>query len=770
MRKYLFTIILTLTCFNLGVYAQNQSITIDGIINDQNGTPIEAATVILQTTDSSAQYGTITNKNGQFVLKNIPTNTYNVTCQCMGYSKHNQTIVVDGNKTLPTITLNEEAQLLSEVKVVASLTKIKPTGEITIQMTGNPLTKGKSMLEIMKLIRGIQVFDNEILINGKENIVIYLGDRKISLQEMQSIPPEMIKEIEILPNADISYGANTNGVIKLTLRNKSGLIGSLNISPRIDKFGLNELPLTSTLLYQNGKFSLYNTLKMGMGNYKKRYQREDKLDTLDIIDTKIAIDKKNKGVLDQINLKYQFAQNHYISLYGGGLINADDDIQTNTIMDVPNLNTNFKNKTNELNAGIFYKLGLPVGQGSEFTIRAEYTNQKSGQNNRYLLEQEDTAELKQTFRYLHVEPRLDLKFKHNQRVRAAFTWNDVNDDNDMEGVDIEQLPEICANKFKISGGDYISWADYSIVLWQRLFVQAGVRYQITDLHYENHNNTDLNYNRRHTGLYPNVLAQILLNPQTNSALDISYRHDFSLPNYGYYSPLVIYQTDHLYSKGNLTLDKEKFNTVEVNYYLNQDLALTYRLRHGKDMIHIMTHQDQDDPTLFYTQPENIGKMMINYLSVDYSGFFTKWWRTNSQIYTQSRKEWTPERHIHSMMVGINTVQQFSITENIGLSLQFDGFTPYERLNYKQGASFSLSGSTYIYLLHNKLYLRLAVSNFLHSKDKLTITNENATMIRTDRSPFTRVMFSLRWNFSAGDKIKSSQAEKISSPTREKPIL
>ena len=94
------------------------------------------------------------------------------------------------------------------------------------------------------------------------------------------------------------------------------------------------------------------------------------------------------------------------------------------------------------------------------------------------------------------------------------------------------------------------------MIGQRAFVQVGLTYQLTDMQYSDYINRIASIKNRYSGLYPNVQLQYMLNPKKQSGISIAYRRDYSLPNYGYYSPVAVYQNEKLYSIGNQNLKEE----------------------------------------------------------------------------------------------------------------------------------------------------------------------------------------------------------------------
>lgn len=369
-----------------------------------------------------------------------------------------------------------------------------------------------------------------------------------------------------------------------------------------------------------------------------------------------------------------------------------------------------------------------------------------------------------------MDPRLELHLKGGNDIETGVRFSHLDDNNRIDGLSTSLLPKMNQQKFVISGGDFAPWAEYSRIIGSRMFVRAGLTYKLTHMKFADKLGPAGDYKTTYSGLYPNLMLQYLVGTQKPSAIEIAYRNDFSLPNYGYYNPIPVYQTDKLYGIGNHKLKQERFHVFEMNYYINTAWTLTYRLKSGKDMIHILSYQDSEQPDFVYTQPQNVGSLLRHDISLSFSPDLKGFWQTNNRIYCRHHKETMPRTRVLSTSLGWNFVQQFRVKENIGVTLAFAGRTKEKFLSYETNLNYSLDLGAYMTLLKDRLFINLSAANLLHSKDKIRIKTDFADMTRIDHSPLTRVKLSVSWNFSAGDQIRRKKSAEVSIPTREKPTL
>ncbi len=96
-----------------------QQITIEGKVLDNNGDPLPGATVQLVGSDT----GTITGKEGKFILKLNNEGPFSLTISSVGYQSRSLQLLADG-KTKPLVIVLQEATLeLGEIVVTGESEK-----------------------------------------------------------------------------------------------------------------------------------------------------------------------------------------------------------------------------------------------------------------------------------------------------------------------------------------------------------------------------------------------------------------------------------------------------------------------------------------------------------------------------------------------------------------------------------------------------------------------------------------------------------------------
>ena len=230
--------------------------------------PLEYATISLFAQGKNVPLnGTTADSSGKFILTNIPTGTFRVVIESLGYQplhlskitinqKHEvvdlkELFLKPGHRTLQEVTVtaqqklvenkidrvvfNAEKDITSQTGVATDVLKKVP--QVSVDVDGNVELAGST---------GIR-----FLINGKPSTMFGSNIADV----LQSIPANQIKSVEVITNPGAKYDAQgLSGIINIILKHSTvqgvngnlslstGTInqnGSVNVNARKGKFGLN---------------------------------------------------------------------------------------------------------------------------------------------------------------------------------------------------------------------------------------------------------------------------------------------------------------------------------------------------------------------------------------------------------------------------------------------------------------------------------------------------------------------------------------------------
>ncbi len=281
------------------------------------GAGLPGANVILR-----RNQGTIAGVNGNYLLK-MPSGSFSVTCQYVGYKPVTETITLSGNDTVE-VNFGMEYDISEIDQVVVSANRIEQKiSELTLSLSLiKPEFLANSHIsdaqELINKTPGIEVLDGQASIRGGSGFSYGAGSRVLALVDglpimsadagnirWQFLPLDNISQIEIIKGASsVSYGSSAlNGIINFRTADASinpvtkfyletGVFGkpsNKNMtwwdtrSPRsyssgsfshLQRFGHTDLGIGLHLLTDEG-YRRLNGEKLGRLNFKLKHRNKN---------------------------------------------------------------------------------------------------------------------------------------------------------------------------------------------------------------------------------------------------------------------------------------------------------------------------------------------------------------------------------------------------------------------------------------------------------------------------------------------------------------
>lgn len=767
MRTFTLILILILTST---LYAQNNTIVLDGTVQDDKNKPISNATIIISSkNDSKATFQTVSNKEGKFKIKNISIGYYNMKVSHLEYETYNNDLSLKKDTSTNVFLMTKVSEMLDEVIVMAKYSDIKPNGETSIRVKGNPLAKGKTLSEFLQFIRDLDVSNDEISVRGRKNTLYYLDNQPISFEQLKNIQPSMIAHIDIIPHADASYGINaTGGVIKIFLREEGGVIGSVSLAGKADYNGIKSTSPLVNILYNRGKFSVKNFLS-GVPYSRSTSIFEQQTETAQ---NKTVTDTKNnnrfKNLRDNLSLRYSFNKVTWLDVYGGTDFNWMRSGQNST--DGNNvLSTSGKNKISEYNAGIQYQQGFGKDSLNYFKLRTEYSKNRENENADYLYNGiADNAVQKSNSEHFSVQSIAHFKTTANSGLNIGLEYYYLIDRHEDDGT--TTLGYIPTGHYTNKGYDYDAWIDYNTLIKDKFYVYFALQYHGTQNIYSDYMSPENSTRRWEDGVYPSLFAQWLINSARGRYLTFGFKHYYSLPNYNYSIPSVVWQSNNLYSIGNTNLKKENFYNMEIYYSFNSNWLASYNLTYCDDAIRVMTYQDESRNGVYYTKPENKGISVTHTFRIGYTTKPFKFWYNKNGLYVTLTHESMPGKSINNASVFFRSDNNFTLSRWLDLTLGIQAENKGKSLEYDYNGGFWLNAGAYMSFFNNNLNVALKCNQLIYTRNKKTIYGNDWTSIQKNLSHNTQINLQVTWNFNAGKKIKNKNLPSVNSMQRNVPTL
>lgn len=189
--------------------------------------PVEFATVaLLSVQDSVLVGGTVTDDKGLFKITAPDAGPYLLSVSFVGYKKNVRQVTP---AVAEEVTLIPDDVMLDEVVITQHLPQFRlDNGGLTTKVENTVLSKAGTAMNVVGLLPGVlKKRDGTLEVLGKGVPLIYINNRKVrDLDELDRLNSENIKQIELITNPGVEYGASVGAVLKLrTATNKDDGFG-----------------------------------------------------------------------------------------------------------------------------------------------------------------------------------------------------------------------------------------------------------------------------------------------------------------------------------------------------------------------------------------------------------------------------------------------------------------------------------------------------------------------------------------------------------------
>ncbi|MDR9409904.1 MAG: TonB-dependent receptor, partial [Balneolaceae bacterium] len=233
MKKLILLIatpVLICGAFSGPVYAQNSSdekAEVIGTIQDSDGSPVPNATVaIYNQAQSEILTGTSSLEDGSFSLK-VDPGSYVLQVSYISYRTYRTNLDLSAGETtdIENVTLQNQEAMLDEVIVEGEQSYMQMNFDSRSFNVGKDITSlGGSALDVLDNVPSITVdYEGNVALRGNSGVQVLINGRPSSLvrngtEALNSIPSNVIEEVEIITNPSARYSAEgTGGIINIKL-------------------------------------------------------------------------------------------------------------------------------------------------------------------------------------------------------------------------------------------------------------------------------------------------------------------------------------------------------------------------------------------------------------------------------------------------------------------------------------------------------------------------------------------------------------------------
>ena len=269
MKRFIYTVIRRMASIKFmlfafaifyvsGVSAQIVKSITGRLVEEKTNQPLPYASVaLIRDSDSTMMNGAISDENGAFIIRPLPSGKYGLRISSMGYeTKVIQFAVENTEKTdAGTILLHETPIRIKEVEVTGERIKAKSeSNKTTFYLTKKIQDASNTGTDVLKLIPGIQIdFNQNISLEGSSNIKILVDGKERDGSFISQLNPKQIDKVEIISKSTSNYDGNSTGAINILLKKErnSGITGQINA----------EIPTSGSDIYLHPSFTLNGGFK-----------------------------------------------------------------------------------------------------------------------------------------------------------------------------------------------------------------------------------------------------------------------------------------------------------------------------------------------------------------------------------------------------------------------------------------------------------------------------------------------------------------------------
>ena len=620
------------------------------LIDSKTKKPIEYASVIvLWFNKDSLLGGTLTKKNGEFSIDNLPAmGGFRFKATLIGYKTYETKFYIQlPNKIeqdLGNINFEIDEKLLNEVEVTVKKNNLVMSIDKRIYNVDNDISvKGGTAVDVMKNVPGVTVDADGNAQLRNQSPMIFIDGRPSNLT-LQQIPADQIDRIEVITNPSVKFDASsTGGILNIVMKKnlKPGYNGMLmGYAGSSDRYGgmLN-------LNVKEGKWNLtsmysYNQAINNTIGYTDRTQLDSIQKTLGYYRQDNVVRQLNAFNFGKIGLDYNINNRNTISINGmlmGGLYSTNDK-QNYNILDKNKAQLFYGKRANNqaaefqnYNSQLYYKKIFPkVGQEFTGDFNYNHTNSKNG----YLFNTESYIPADTTFQKNngttnanqfvlqldYINPINETK-KFEAGVKSYFKNSvSINDTKNAKiTADNYIYDSVMSNHYIIDDMINAAYINYNSKTILGISYQAGLRFEQS--YYKG---TIKNKNQSFSYNYPSMAEDLLKSIfpgiyfskklVKNQEVQVNFSRKIQRPNFFQLMPFIMFADKQNYRIGNPQLKPEFKNIAEINYnniFTNGSYLGSCYFRYEEQPITDVAYPSLSDPTVLVNTTVN-GKNSIRY--------------------------------------------------------------------------------------------------------------------------------------------------------------
>jgi len=791
--KTIFYILLLLLPFQL---AAQQKLT--GIINDEQGKPLDAATITL------SQNGQVVNSQladmGKFTFANLNQSPYQLSVSLIGYKPLLRTF------NLPKDSLN--LQLLSDSKQLqeVAITFKKPTIErkidrVVFNVENSILASGGSAWEALTKAPGVQATNEGSIKANNKGATVYMDGKPVRLSGddlsayLQSIPADNISKIEVMPNPSSKYEAQGGAVINIVSKKSKADGFNASLTGGYTRGEMNRYTGNAVFNYHKDKLNVFGTYGYSDRDMKRQldsytiYQAPGSYAYWDGKRTSVGKSKVNNYTA---GADYNLTANQVV----GVLITGNNSVNTGYSNGITNIFNNYavnpdsvlrttsysKGGGSQYSFNVNYKVKLD-SSGRSLNVDLDYSpyNKDNTQdlNNLSYLPNGSLSSAPYRVSYpssqkiniwsgkIDYEYRLGKIWSMESGVKYTSTVSEnVFDFYNTAGA-APVFDQSRSDRFKYTENTAAGYTNIagSIGKWE---FKGGLRAEYTTTEGLSLSLDSINV-KNYLRIFPTVFASY--KASENHQFGFAYSKRIDRPDYRQLNPAKSYSSPYTYWSGNPFLRPSIINSFQLSYTLHQNYTFAAVYTQIDDMASNVTVQDNINKTFFDTQ-QNIGSIKDAGLELSSVHHPASWWEINNtaQGYFRSQSSDQPGNtyDYQQFYYYLRTDNAFTIDKNSGWKGEISAWytSPVQQGTLLVAKTYDLSAGISKSIFNKQGTLRFSATDILNGNPYRILINNNGQNNGIYQKNDTRT-FTVSFSYKLGKSVTAARKRTTASEEERK---
>ncbi|HLF63216.1 MAG TPA: TonB-dependent receptor [Saprospiraceae bacterium] len=649
-----------LILLNCALYASAQNSLITGSLSDDDGKPVEFASIVLYTPDSIIVKVETTDETGTFTIANVKEGNYFLEATCIGYADFvlpDLAVLTGQDLDLGQLILNIAAIELETAMVSATraMVEIKPDRTV-FNVQGTINSAGDNGLSLLRKAPGVLVDNNNnISVLSRSGVLIYIDGKRLPLSGdnltnyLENLPAEQIDRIDIISNPGARYEAEGNaGIIDIRLKKDTNHGANGSVSATYSEGQRARGNVNASGNYRNKTLNTFGSLGYNEGIYFNEmfflsFQNGLELDEI------VNSERHSDGIDYRLGTDFFLHDKHTIGFLVTGNNGSGNHASRNRIEIGSESSTMVDSILHATNASVqsvdngTYNLNYSYqSKATRLNIDADYGRYRNETNhtqpNQYY--SPDEQDLLTEIRTAYDTPvEIDIyTFKTDYEtetlggtVGMGMKLSRVSTDNTFLFYDIPESERILndrrSNQFLYDENVYAGYLSFARSITEKWNFSAGLRLEQTDatgdlmafLPELQEPPVELNY----LNTFPTVGLTYQYKPEHVFALN--YGRRINRPDYNVLNPFREQFSELSFSKGNPFLRPEIVNNFELGYTLKYRYNFKLSYSRTLDQITRLIAPDDVDPRAGFITWDNLAVQTIYAANISLPLEINKWW-------------------------------------------------------------------------------------------------------------------------------------------------